>query len=274
LAQELWLESCVSSNPLPPQAFKHKAMTLPFRRIHSTSLLNTARKARMVATLGLDSSMVGNFTSLKECTPHEWTKMATTFNKVASPKLMANRALAMFKLLDGVNIGNLVDQAEHGLQTATRAHRAGADEETVVCALLHDLGEVMTPINHGEIAGGLLRPYISPQNYWILMHHEIFQAYYYQDVAQLPVKDSRERFRSHPYFDACVEFCEKWDQPSFDPAYDSFPLELFEPMVHRIFARTPYWHPDHKQDDINAAKFDIAGGYPSEDQVVVPVMSE
>jgi len=222
-----------------------------------------------MAAASADSGPIGNYRSLKEATPEEWAKSTVRFNKVATPDLMAERSLNLFKQLIGVNIGNLVDQATHGLQTATRAHRDGADEETVVCALLHDLGEVMSPINHGELAAGLLRPYITPQNYWILSHHEVFQAYHYQHAAELPVKDTRECFRSNPYFDACAEFCEKWDQPSFDPDFDTLPLEFFEPMVRRIFARSPYWHPDHKKEAINAAKMEIAGAYPTEGRVPV-----
>lgn len=221
------------------------------------------------AVAGVGDGPVGNYRSLKECTPQEWAKSTECFNKVATPDLMAERALNLFKQLIGVNIGNLVDQATHGLQTATRAHRDGADEETVVCALLHDLGEVMSPVNHGEIAAGLLRPYVSPCNYWILAHHEVFQAYHYQHAAELPVKDSRERFRGHPHFEACADFCEKWDQPSFDPDYDTLPLEFFEPMVRRIFARSPYWHPDHGAEAVNAAKMEIAGAYPTEGRVPV-----
>lgn len=225
-------------------------------------------------TTTADGLPVGKYTSLKEATKEEWDKSTACFNKVASPGQMADRALNMFKLLVGVNIGNMIDQATHGLQTATRAHRDGADEETVVCALLHDLGEVMSPINHGEIAAALLRPYVSPQNWWILAHHEIFQAFYYQDAAELPKRDTRERFRGHKYFDACVHFCETWDQVAFDPEYDTLPLSFFEPMVHRIFARKPYQHPDHEEDSMCNAKIEIAGGYPTEGRTEVDHLEE
>lgn len=209
---------------------------------------------------------VGTYRSLKEADEVEYDKSMACFNKAATADKMADRALALFQLQFGCNIGNLVDMATHGLQTATRAHRDGASEETVVCALLHDIGEVMSPINHGEIAGSLLRPYISPENYWVLTHHEIFQATYYQDAGKLPHKDTRERFRGHAHFDACVQFCEKWDQASFDPDYDTLPLSFFEPMVRRIFARKPYWHSGHGEDPLNAAKMLIAGGYPMDDR--------
>ena len=49
-------------------------------------------------------------------------------------------------------------------------------------------------------------------------------------------RDAREAFRGHEYFDACAEFCEKYDQNSFDKDFDSEPLETFLPMIERVFA--------------------------------------
>ena len=57
----------------------------------------------------------------------------------------------MVDSLKGLNIGCLVDLHEHSIQTATRALRDGADDETVICGLLHDIGELMVPICHGEV---------------------------------------------------------------------------------------------------------------------------
>lgn len=206
----------------------------------------------------------GNYRNLKEITPEESAKTMITFNKCATPDLLADRAINLFKQLKGMNIGNLVDQFEHGLQTATRAHRDGADEETVVCGLLHDIGEVMSPINHGEIAASLLRPYISPQNYWTLAHHEIFQSTFYQHAVPMKEKDLHLRFKDSPYYQGCMDFCEKWDQAAFDPDYKSESLEFFEPMVRRVFAKPPYWHPDHRKDGCSDAKACLGegGAYP------------
>mmetsp|Transcript_12907 Transcript_12907/g.31034 ORF Transcript_12907/g.31034 Transcript_12907/m.31034 type:complete len:232 (-) Transcript_12907:170-865(-) len=214
---------------------------------------------------------VGNFTSIVEATPKEFAKSMVGFTEVADADQLAARAIGLLKAQKGIAIGNMIDLYEHGLQTATRAHRDGADEETVVCALLHDVGELLVPNNHGEISAALLRPFISPQNYWILAYHEIFQAFYYQDAANLPEKNTRERFQSSPHYEACVRFCEKWDQTSFDPDYKSEPLEFFEPMVKRIFKRTPFWHPDHDKDELASAKKAIGGGYPVEGHGEEPV---
>lgn len=207
--------------------------------------------------------------SLSTATPEDFRNQVATFNEQSTAADMAERALDLLRNQKGQNIGTLVDLYEHGLQCASRALRDGADEETVVCALLHDVGETLSPINHGEIAGSLLRPYVSPENYWTMIMHEVFQAYYYQDAAGLTEKNTRERFKDHPYYAKCVEFCWKWDQSAFDPDYESLPLENFVPMVHRIFARKPYWHPDHAKDPVNNAKITIADAYPMENRTEV-----
>lgn len=191
--------------------------------------------------------------------------MMTVFNKVASPNNNAERVISMFKAQEGLSIGFPVDCYIHGLQTATLALRDGCDEETVVCALLHDLGECWSTINHGEIAASLLRPYISPKNYWILKHHEVFQAYIYQNGFELKdIEKVRDQFKDSPHFDACVQFCERYDSKAFDPEYDTLPLEHFIPMIKRIFNRKPYVESGCLEDGReNAAKFSLGEAYPS-----------
>jgi predicted HD phosphohydrolase len=131
-----------------------------------------------------------------------------------------------------------VTRLGHSLQAATRAERDGADDETIVCALLHDVGDLLAPANHSQAAAALLKPYVSEKNHWIIEHHGLFQGYYYfhhygQD------RNARDRFRDHPYYEACVEFCARWDQLSFDPDYDTLPLEHFVPLVEALFAKEP-----------------------------------
>ena len=131
-----------------------------------------------------------------------------------------------------------ISRLDHCLQTATRAERDGADEETIVCALLHDIGDVLAPANHSQVAAALLAPYVSEKNRWIVAHHGLFQGYYWFHFAGHD-RHARDRYRSHEHFDACVDFCANWDQVSFDPDYDTAPLEHFEPMVRALFAREP-----------------------------------
>ncbi len=81
------------------------------------------------------------------------------------------------------------------------------------------------------------------------------QAYYYGDAMNID-KNLRERFRSSPYFEACENFCEKWDETSFDPNYSSLPLSHFEPMLLRLLEKKIYSAQD-LNDPLNAAKKDL-----------------
>ena len=135
--------------------------------------------------------------------------------------------------MKGDKLGYQVDRYTHSLQSATRAESDGADEETVVCAVLHDLGDVIAPDNHSEVIASILRPYTSEKNHWVLKHHGLFQGYYYFHHIGGD-RNARERYKGHPFYQDCVDFCEKWDQTSFDPDYPTQPLEYFEPMVCKV----------------------------------------
>ncbi|OUL28075.1 HD domain-containing protein [Nostoc sp. 106C] len=152
---------------------------------------------------------------------------------------VGDRALTLLVGLQESYPGNLIDRYQHSLQTATRAFRDGAEEEVVVAALLHDIGDLLAPVNHAELAAAILKPYVSPSTHWMIEHHGIFQGYYFWHHLGGD-RHAREQFRGHPYFERTAEFCHNWDQESFDPDYDTLPLTFFEPMVHRIFARQPW----------------------------------
>ncbi len=151
-------------------------------------------------------------------------------------KGLPDRLLEALGKLDQSLEGYKVSRLEHSLQTASRAERAGADEELVVAALLHDLGDELAPYNHAEIAAGILRPYVRPEVTWIVEQHGLFQAYYYAHHLGGD-RNMRDRHRGHPWYEACAAFCENWDQASFDPAYPTLKLGHFEPLVRRIFSR-------------------------------------
>ncbi len=149
----------------------------------------------------------------------------------------ANRVLDWLRQLD-VDSPYHVTRLEHCLQSATRAERDGADDETIVCALLHDIGDLLGPANHSEVAAALLAPYVSEKNHWIVKYHGLFQGYYwFHFIGQN--RNAREKYKDHEHYQACVDFCAKWDQPSFDPDYDTLPLEHFEPKVRALFAKEP-----------------------------------
>jgi predicted HD phosphohydrolase len=152
---------------------------------------------------------------------------------------LGGRVLEALRKLDHSLEGYPVSRLEHSLQTATRAQRAGADEEMVVAALLHDIGDELAPYNHAELAAAVLRPYVRPQVTWIVEQHGLFQSYYYAHHLG-GNRNARERLREHPWYDACERFCAEWDQCSFDPDYRSESVSFFEPLVLRIFARPPH----------------------------------
>jgi predicted HD phosphohydrolase len=120
------------------------------------------------------------------------------------------------------------------LQTATRAERAGRDDEYVLCALLHDIGDNLAPYNHPSIAAGILKPFVSEANHWMVLHHGIFQGYYFWHHIGGD-RDARDEFRDSPYYDLTEEFCALYDQTAFDASYVSEPLEHFEPLIRATF---------------------------------------
>lgn len=133
-----------------------------------------------------------------------------------------------------------ITRYDHCLQSATRALRDGKDEEYVVVALLHDSCETLGPFNHGEVIAGILKPFISRDNYWMLAQHGLFQTYFY--AAHLGLDpNARDKFKSDPAYERTVEFCAKYDEVSFDPDYKNEPLATFEPMVRRVLAKD--WTP-------------------------------
>ena len=147
----------------------------------------------------------------------------------------ADRVLAYFPQLHHSYEGDKVDRYEHSLQTATRAFRGGADEETVTAGLLHDIGDMLAPENHSDFAAALLQPYVSRTTHWIVKHHGIFQGYYFWHHIGLD-RNARDAHRDSPFFDHTAEFCATYDQVAFDADYVSAPLEYCAPLVRRFFA--------------------------------------
>lgn len=150
-----------------------------------------------------------------------------------------DRLLSALEALDRNDSAYQVSRLEHSLQCATRAWRDGADADWIVCALLHDIGDLHAPYNHDEYAAAVLRPFVREQCTWTVAHHGTFQRYYYAHHFGGD-RELRAKHRDSPYYDDCVTFCERWDQVSFDPDYESLPLEFFRPMVREVFSREPY----------------------------------
>ena len=155
------------------------------------------------------------FHAMVEGTPEDWQAISRA--NAAFTRELPDRVLAHFALLKGDAGGFAVDRYEHSLQTASRAHRDGRDEEYVVCALIHDIGDILGPSHHAEVGAMILKPYISERNSWMMEHHGIFQGYYFFHHLGLD-RDMREQFRGHPDFEYTAQFCHQYDQNAFDPA--------------------------------------------------------
>lgn len=176
-----------------------------------------------------------SFTAMEHGTREDYQLVARHDREYAAQ--LPDRVLQWLRQMDDESPYR-ISRLQHCLQTATRAERDGADHETIVCALLHDIGDILAPHNHSAVAADLLAPFVSEKNEWIVRHHGLFQGYYYfhhfgQD------RNARDRYVDHDHYAACVDFCERWDQASFDPDYDTYPLEHFEPLVRALFAKEP-----------------------------------
>ena len=179
-----------------------------------------------------------SFTAMKDGTREEYALLAQLEKPFLA--LTADRVLDELRRADEVTLeGYKISRLTHGLQSATRAMRDGADIDWVVGALLHDIGDGLAPQNHDRMSAEVIRPFVRWDVAWVVEHHGIFQMLYYAHHYGWD-RDARERFRDHPCFDSCAEFCERWDQSSFDPDYPTEPLSRFEPMLREVFGRKAY----------------------------------
>ena len=179
-----------------------------------------------------------SFTAMKDGTKADYELL----EKLEKPYLAqtADRVLAELERQGQVSLeGYKITRLDHALQSATRAYRDGADIDWVVAALLHDIGDGLAPQNHDRFSAEVIRPFVREEVSWVVAHHGIFQMVYFAHHYGWE-ENARDEFKDHPGFSSCSEFCERWDQSSFDPDYQSESLTFFEPMVNRVFARNAY----------------------------------
>ena len=180
--------------------------------------------------------MATSFTSMDVSTVEDWGVIGGETMK--NMPRVADRVLAMLESLDEVVDGFAVDQLTHCLQTATRAERAGADDEWVVASLCHDIGKAVSVPNHPKIAAEILRPYVRPEVTAAILAHQDFQGrHYYHHFGLDP--NLREQYRDEPWYEQAERFADEWDQNSFDPEYPTESLAHFEPKVRAVFS-TPH----------------------------------
>ncbi len=173
------------------------------------------------------------FTAMTEGTARDWSVIAD--HMVENSAGLADRVLTHLRLLGGDHGGFAVDRLEHSLQTATRAERAGEDDEYVVCALLHDIGDTLGSYNHADVAAAVVWPFVGDDLHWMVQQHAVFQGYYFFHHLGLD-RDARDQFAGHPHYDLTAEFCEVYDQPAFDPDYPTMELQEFEPLLEDFFS--------------------------------------
>ncbi|HUZ21164.1 MAG TPA: phosphohydrolase [Acidimicrobiales bacterium] len=175
------------------------------------------------------------FTSFEDATRDDWAIITPQIRDLQTS--VPDRILEQLRYQQNDYGGFPIDRLQHTLQTATRAERDGRDEEYVVCALIHDIGDNLAPLNHPAVAAAIVKPFVSEANHWMVAHHGIFQGYYFWHHIGLD-RDAREAYRDSPYFDYTAEFCAKYDQVAFDGDYRSEPLEHFEPLVRAYFGQS------------------------------------
>lgn len=175
-----------------------------------------------------------NFTRMIDGTKDEYMFLDQLEQKYISS--LPDRLLESLKRLENTLSGYRISRLDHSLQSATRAFRASENEQMIIAALLHDIGDELAPASHSELAAAILRPYVTEKIYWIIKHHGLFQMYYYAHHCG-GNRNARDRFKDHQWYPEAVHFCENYDQNCFDPDYDSLALDFFEPMLKRVFAQ-------------------------------------
>jgi predicted HD phosphohydrolase len=179
-----------------------------------------------------------SFTQMKDGTREDYLLLheaEEAYNAGNADRLLRELASQAEDPMEGYKITRL----DHALQSATRAEREGADIDWIVAALLHDIGDGLSPRNHDRFAAEVLRPFIRDECTWVVEHHGAFQMVYYAHHYGWN-QFEREQHKDHPGYQSCVDFCERWDQSSFDPDYPTETLAHFAPMVRTVFARKPY----------------------------------
>jgi predicted HD phosphohydrolase len=175
------------------------------------------------------------FTSMDEASDEQVARVVGTAGPYLNGLVLGN-VLDMLESGRGPTLGYQIDRYTHSLQTATRALRDGRDEEYVICALLHDIGDTLGTMNHPDIAAAILKPFVSEENHWMVQHHGIFQGHYFFHHIGLD-RDMRDNFKAHPSYERTAEFCELYDNPAFDARAETLPISEFMPMLQRVMAQ-------------------------------------
>ena len=179
----------------------------------------------------VDREQRAQFSSFEESTREDWAIIASQLP--ATQAMAGENVIEQMRMLARDHGGFPVSRLEHSLQTAARAEADGRDEEYVLCALLHDIGDTLAPYNHPGVAAAIVKPFVSAANHWMVEHHGIFQGYYFWHHVGMD-RNTRDQFAGHAFYDHTDEFCAKYDQTAFDPEYTSPSLEYYEPLIRKF----------------------------------------
>ena len=185
-----------------------------------------------------ESNQTVSFVEMKSGTKEDYELLAELekpYHGLTADRVLAEMERQGEDALSGYKITRLC----HGLQAGTRAYRDGADIDWVVGALLHDVGDGLAPQNHDRFSAEVIRPFVREEVSWVVEHHGIFQMVYYAHHYGWD-ENARDRFKDNIYFKSCADFCERWDQSSFDPDFPTEDLSFFAPMVREVFGRKAY----------------------------------
>ncbi|WP_233887876.1 HD domain-containing protein [Paraburkholderia flagellata] len=174
---------------------------------------------------------LATFKRMQDSTQEDWgiikPQAAEYFSK------LPGRVIAHLSLLQGEFSGFPIDRYQHCLQTATLALKDGRDDEYVVCALLHDIGDTLGSYNHPEIAAAILKPFVSEANLWMIEHHGIVQGHNFFHHIGMD-RNMREQLKEHPHYQRTLEFVDLYDDPAFDASSQTWSIDVFEPIVRRV----------------------------------------
>jgi predicted HD phosphohydrolase len=176
------------------------------------------------------------FSSFQESTEEDWALIMSQRGSLTTA--LPGKIMQQLEYLRDDYGGFPVDRLEHSLQTATRAEKDGRDDEYIICALIHDIGDILTPHNHPDLAAAILKPFVSEANHWMVQHHGIFQGYYFWHYLGGD-RNARDEFADNEFYGRCEEFCALYDAPAFDTNYRSNSLEYYVPLIEEFFGETP-----------------------------------
>jgi len=179
-----------------------------------------------------DNATRASFTRMDESTAEDWQTIMAMHGQLV--EALPERILGQLRMLHDDHGGFAVDRLTHSLQTAHRAEADGRDDAYIVCALLHDIGDVLGPLNHADIAAAIVKPWVPESYHWMVEQHAVFQGYYFWHHIGAD-RNARDAFTGHEWYDLTEEFVRKYDMPAFDPDYPTPPLEHYEPLVRSFF---------------------------------------